>query len=300
MTGTDAARRVGDPALLARARGLHLAARRLVAGLHAGPHLAVRRGHEAEFLGYQPYVPPHPLKDVDWRVFARNDRLVVRERRAERELACMLVFDASADLGSTPGKWQQAVEVTAGLACAVLANGDPVGLRIGAGGGDGERFVPARRSGGQLARILVALAGVRPGGRAELAALLADVGERAKGRTLVGLVSDFMEDPAAWAGALSALTRRNVDLRAVQVYDREELELTHDEPARLISPETGGAFPVDPGAIRPAFAEVVAGWRAEVRAAFIAHRGLLVPVAAQDPAVPALAAWLAARPLGVP
>ena len=60
---------VGDPELLARVRSLHLAARRLVSGLHTGSHLAVRRGYEAEFLGYQPYVAPHPLKDIDWHAF---------------------------------------------------------------------------------------------------------------------------------------------------------------------------------------------------------------------------------------
>ncbi len=287
---------VGDPALLARVRALHLVARRLVAGLHTGSHLAARRGYEAEFLGYQPYVPPHPLKDVDWRAYARNDRLVIRERRAERDLECVLVLDASADLGSTPGKWRQALEVTAALACAVLANGDPVGLRIGAGVGMTDRVIPARRARGQLARILMALASVQPAGRAELATLFSDVGERVHGRTLVGLVSDFMEDPAAWSGSLSALARRHVDLRAVQVYDRAELSLGEDEPARLISPETGGRFPVDPAAIRPAFAAVVATWRAEVRAAFVAQRALLWTLAAQDSAVPTVAGWLRAQP----
>lgn len=289
---------IGDPVLLARVRALHLAARRLVAGLNTGSHLAVRRGYEAEFLGYQRYAPPHPLKDVDWRVYARNDRLVIRERRAERDLECVLVLDASADLGSTQEKWRQALEVTAALACAVLANGDPVGLRIGAGTGMTERVIPARRARGQLARILMALSSVRPSGRAELAALFADVGERLHGRMLVGVVSDFMEDPGVWSGSLSALTRRHVDLRAVQVYDRQELTLSEDEPARLISPETGGRFPVDPAAIRPAFAEVVATWRAEVRAAFVAHRAMLWTLASQDSAVPAVAGWLAAQSEG--
>lgn len=286
--------------LFARVRSLHLAARRLVAGVRTGSHLAAHRGFEAEFLGYRPYFPPHPLKDVDWRVYARTDRLVVRERRAERELACTLVLDASADLGSTPAKWQCALEITAALAFAVIANGDPVGLRIGAGAGMTEASIPARRARGQLARILLALASTRPAGRAELGTLFAEVGERARGRTLVGVVSDFMEDPAQWAGALSALSRRQVDLRGVLVFDRAELELGGDEPARLVSPETGLHFPIDPAAVRLQFAEIVAAWREEVRTAMVAQRALLYPLAAEDPPVPVLAAWLAGRPLPTP
>lgn len=287
-----------DPALFARVRALHLAARALVAGLHAGPHLAVQRGHEAEFVGYQPYVPPHPLKDVDWRAYARNDRMVVRERRAERELSCMLVFDASADLGSTPAKWQQAVQVTAALACAVLANGDPVGLRIGAGEGVAEPRIPPSRSRSQLARIVGALAAARPGGRADLASLLSEVARpRLAGgvasRSLVGIVSDFMEDPGAWQGAIGALAARGVDVRAVQIYDRGELTLAGAEPARLRSPETGRRFPVDPGAVRGAFADVVAAWLAEVHGAFTRNRALVLPLAAEDPPVPVVASFLA-------
>lgn len=289
-----------DPALFARVRTLHLAARALVAGVHAGPHLAVQRGHEAEFIGYQPYVPPHPLKDVDWRAYARNDRMVVRERRAERELPCTLVFDASADLGSTPQKWDQALQVTAALACAVLANGDPVGLRIGAGAGRFDAVVPASRARSQLARIVGALAAVQPGGRADLAALLAEIARPRQaggvaGRSLVGVVSDFMEDPAEWGGAVGVLAGRGVDVRAVQVFDRAELTLAHADPSRLRSPETGRRFPVDPGAVRGAFSAVVEAWQAEVRGAFTRNRALLLPLAADDAPVPVLAAWLAGR-----
>lgn len=299
----NAARGRSGPAnteLLARVRSLHLVARRLVVGVRTGSHLAAQRGFEAEFLGYRPYFPPHPLKDVDWRVYARTDRLVVRERRAERELACTLVLDASADLGSTPAKWQCALEVTAALAFAVLANGDPVGLCIGAGVGMTEANIPARRARGQLARILLALASTRPAGRAELATLFTRVGERARGRTLVGVVSDFMEDPAQWRGALAAMARRQIDLRGVLVFDRAELDLVGDDPARLVSPETGLQFPIDPAAVRLQFSEVVGIWREEVRSAMVARRALLYPLAAEDPRVPALAAWLAGRALPAP
>ena len=290
-----------DPALFARVRTLHLAARRLVAGGQAGSHLAVQRGHEAEFLGYQPYVPPHPLKDVDWRVYARNDRLVVRERRAERDFACLLIFDASADLGSTPAKWKQAIEVTAALAFAVLANGDPVGLRIGAGAGMTESLVPASRSRAQLGRILGALASVRPEGRADLVGLFAGIASPqgrsgVHSRTLLGVVSDFMEDPAEWSGALGVLARRGVDLRAVQVYDRDELTLSGDNPMRFYSAETGRRFPLDPAAVRGAFADVVRGWMAEVQSAFVREHAMCWALAAQDPAFSAVGAWLAGRP----
>lgn len=282
-----------SPEVLARVRHLHLAARHVVAGVRTGAHLAVQRGYEAEFVGYRPYVPPHPIKDVDWRVYGRTDRLVVRERRAERELVCELVLDASADIGSTAPKWQQAVLATAALACAVLANGDPVGLTVVAG--RAPTRLPAARSQRQLARVLAVLAAAEPKGRADLAAALFSIGKRVKARTLLGLISDFMEPPDAWAPALGVMARNRVDVRGLHLYDSDELDLTGYGPARFLSPETGRRFAEDPDAIRAVFAETVVAWKAEVRESFVSQNARMWVLPAGASPVPAVAGWLGGR-----
>lgn len=268
-----------DPRVLERVRHLHLRARQAVGGLHHGGHRSIRLGHDVEFADYKPYDAGDALRDVDWRVFARTDRLVVRRYRAEHELTSTILFDASADLGSTQAKWDAAVTLAATLAYYLHLSGEPVGLVIGAGEGVDLRVLPPRQGRRHLAQVFTALASLRPAGRAGLDGLFRDVGSRLGTRTLVAVVSDFMEEPAGWADSLSALVRNRVDLRAFHVFDRVEMDLRYDAPVRLRSPETGTKIPTDPAA-RDVFADVVRDYFAEVHDAVGRRRGRHLPVAA--------------------
>jgi uncharacterized protein (DUF58 family) len=268
-----------DPRVLERVRALWLRARQAVAGAHHGAHRSIRLGHDVEFADYKPYAPGDAPRDVDWRVFGRTDRLVVRRYRAETELAATIVLDASADLGSTPDKFEAAVRLAATLAYFLHLGGEPVGLVIGGGEGIDVRVLPPRQGRRHLAALFSALASVRPAGRAGLDGLFRDVGARLGTRTLVAVVSDFMEEPSGWADAVAALVQNRVDLRAFHVYDPVELSLGYDQPLRLRSPESGELVPIDPDAARGPFGEVVRGYFEEVAHAVRVRRGrhLLVP-----------------------
>ncbi len=282
-----------DPRVLERVRHLHLHARQAVAGIWHGSQRSIHVGHDVEFADYKPYDFGDSLRDVDWRVLARSDRLVVRRYRAETELPVTIVLDASADLGSTPAKLDVALRLAATLAYLLHLDGEPVGLTIGAGEGVAIRRLPPRRGRRHLAQLFLLLASVRPAGRAGLDTLFREVGAHLGARTLVAVVSDFMEEPGGWTGSLAALTRQKVDLRAFHVWDPAELELRYDSPLRLRSPETNEELPVDPAAARGAFGEVVTEFFEEVRSAVHARRGrhYEVPVGADLTAV--LARFLA-------
>ena len=183
------------PSVVARVRSLHLRARQTVAGFGVGLRRSVRLGQAVEFVDYKPYLPGDSLRDLDWRVLGRRDRLVVRRYRAETEMGAMVVLDASADLGSTPAKWDQAVGFTATLAWLMFLENEPVALHIAGGEGASASALPARRGRAHLARIFSALATVRPSGRAGLARVFRAVGAAARPRGMIAVVSDFMEPP---------------------------------------------------------------------------------------------------------
>lgn len=282
-----------DAEVLERIRSLYLHARQASAGVYLGARRSIRSGHDVEFMDYKPYDAGDSLRDLDWRVLGRSDRLVVRRYRAETELAVTLLFDASGDLGSTRVKFETAVRLCATLAYLLHLGGDPVGLVIGGGEGVIARWIPPRAGRVHLGRLFVELARVRPAGRAGLGNLFRDVGARLGLRTLVAVVSDFMEEPATWTPALSALVRNRVDLRAFQVYDRAELGLRFDAPVRLHSPETGAEIPVDPVAARGLLAAEAESFFAEVRSAVLARRGRYLPVPAGDDLAPLIARFVA-------
>jgi uncharacterized protein (DUF58 family) len=67
-----------DPVVLSRIRHLHLQARVLTDALMMGEHRSRRIGQAIEFADYQEYRPGTDPRHLDWRVFARSDRLVVK------------------------------------------------------------------------------------------------------------------------------------------------------------------------------------------------------------------------------
>jgi uncharacterized protein (DUF58 family) len=284
--------------VLARVRALQLRARAAAAGMSAGLRRSIRVGQAVEFADYKPYTPGDSLRDLDWRVLGRRDRLVVRRYRAETELGVTLVLDASADLASTPAKWEQALGLVATLAWVLFLENEPVGLHVVAGEGVAVPRLRARRGRGQLARVFGTLAAVRPGGRAGLHVALQEVGARAHPRGLVVLVGDFMEAPEVWGGALDALVQRRADLRAVQVYDRDEIGLAFAQPLRLYSPEGGADETLDPAAMRAGVREEARRFFGEVRAAMRRRRGVHVLAEAHAPLADLVANVLLGREAG--
>lgn len=89
-----------DPEVLARIRHLGLVARQAVTGIRPGLHPSRWLGSGVEFVDYKDYAPGDSLRHLDWRVLARRDRLVVRRFRAESDLPCLVLLDASADMGT--------------------------------------------------------------------------------------------------------------------------------------------------------------------------------------------------------
>ncbi|TMQ73383.1 MAG: DUF58 domain-containing protein [Candidatus Eisenbacteria bacterium] len=93
------ARDVLDPAVVARLAHLDVRARVVVEGFIAGMHRSPFHGFSVEFAEHRPYMPGDPLKNLDWKVWARSDRLLVKQYTEETNLRCHLVLDLSGSMG---------------------------------------------------------------------------------------------------------------------------------------------------------------------------------------------------------
>ena len=72
-----------DASALAALQTLPLRARMLVESGGLGFHQSHRRGSDVEFADYRDYQIGDDLKRIDWRLFARTDRLNVRRSHSE-------------------------------------------------------------------------------------------------------------------------------------------------------------------------------------------------------------------------
>jgi uncharacterized protein (DUF58 family) len=211
---------------------LDLAYRRPVSGLYAGERRSPRAARSPEFSDFRAYVPGDDFRQIDWRAFARLDRLMLRLYVAEEEACLNLVLDASASMTmGTPPKWQAGLRLAAALGFLGLAAMD----RVVAGvlGRPSESTQPLRGRDG-VGRLWKFLESIEPGGESGPRDLTKLAWPR-PGMTIV--LSDFLnEDP--WGPPLSALRRRRQEPVLWQVLAPDEEQPTLSGDMKLVEEES--------------------------------------------------------------
>ena len=77
---------------------LELLAKQVVEGFIIGLHKSPFHGFSVEFAEHRLYNPGQSTKDIDWKVFARTDRMYVKRFEEETNLRCQIVVDASSSM----------------------------------------------------------------------------------------------------------------------------------------------------------------------------------------------------------
>ena len=84
------------PEAIQRISRLELRARHIVEGFLSGLHRSPYFGQSIEFRQHREYVPGDDLRHVDWKVWARQDRMYVKQYEEDTNMQCQLLVDASA------------------------------------------------------------------------------------------------------------------------------------------------------------------------------------------------------------
>src|SRR4029079_6064878 len=112
-----------DEAFLRRLEALELASRRLTAGRMKGERRSLRRGQSVEFADYRNHSSGDSLRQLDWNVYARLEKLFVKLFVEEEDVTVHVLVDASASMDfGAPNRLDSARTAGAALAYLGLAN----------------------------------------------------------------------------------------------------------------------------------------------------------------------------------
>ena len=150
------------PKDLSRVAKLQMLAREIVEGYCSGRHRSPHKGFSVEFKEHRQYVHGDELKNIDWKVYGKSDRLFIRQYEEETNLRCTLLVDQSGSMAyagarSYEGlsKHDYATRLSAAMAYLMLGQQDPVGLITF--DNDLRKQVPLRSRASHLQPILQAL-----------------------------------------------------------------------------------------------------------------------------------------------
>jgi uncharacterized protein (DUF58 family) len=251
---------VFDEAFLRQLERLLLLMRSPVRGGLKGGRRSVKRGQSVEFADYRDYTLGDDLRQLDWNVYARLERLFVKLFIEEEDVTVTLLIDASASMATgNPSKLVFAKRAAAALGYIGLASEDRI--VVGALTGRITRRRAALRGSGRVFRLLADLSAVEPAdGPTDLLAAARHAAAQLHGRGVVVLLSDLL-DPFA-DRVVRELAATGSELIVLHVLSPDELDPPLEGDLRLVDTETGDRVDITADlATIDAYKTRLAAWR---------------------------------------
>jgi uncharacterized protein (DUF58 family) len=245
-----------DPAVMTRLEGLEWRARYVMEGFLGGLHESPFHGLSVEFLDYRDYQPGDDLRRVDWRLFARSDRLSVKRYEQETNARAYLLVDTSASMAYRGARaWASKLDAAKTLAFALarllLRQNDAVGLL--ALEDSLPRYVRPSQKPHHAGLLMRELTALEPRGGAVLAELLERAARIVHRRSLLILLTDLLEPAERLESLWRRLRFQGHECVCLQVLDGDELDFPFDEAALFEDLETGVRRQVDGPRVRAAY-----------------------------------------------
>src|SRR5579883_3605401 len=231
-----------DASVLQRLDSVALLTRRPMASGRPGRRRSPLSGSSMEFADYRRYAPGDDFRRIDWRAYARLERLFLRIFEAEENLTITVLIDCSDSMQyGTPAKSTLASRLAAALCYVALKCEDSVIL-----GALTNRMAAQRRVGSGKHAIWTVgefLQRLPHGGETDLNRALYDLGRVATGTGLTIVISDFLA-PGGYATGLRAVRQLRQEVALLQILSPDELEPDIQGDWRLRDSEGSGTVEV--------------------------------------------------------
>ena len=278
---------------------LQVLARQVVEGFCSGLHKSPHKGFSVEFKEHRQYVPGDDIRDIDWKLFGKTDRMFIREYEEETNLRCTILLDSSGSMAyqgsrSEINKHQYAVRTAACLSYLMLQQQDSVGMvtfdtKV-------TSYVPPRARPKHLQAIINQLDAIKPGDETEIGNVFHEMVQKIQRRGLLVIISDLFGDVDQLMKALAHFRHANHEIVIFQIWDPDELDFPFRQWTQFSSLEKADKqHLVDPAQIRNAYLEKLAQFREQLTSGCNRHRISLVPLTTDQPYADSLAAYLALR-----
>ena len=235
---------------------IDLLAKKLVEGFITGLHKSPFHGFSVEFAEHRLYNPGESTKHIDWKVYARTDRLYTKQYDEETNLRAYILLDVSSSMfypAHNNGKIKFSAIAAASLAYLLQKQRDAVGLitfaeRI-------EKFTEVKSTHGHLMQVFQDLNEVLNSENEQKNTSIADnihlIAEKIHKRSLVIIFSDLIssnENLDKIFESFQHLKHKKHEILFFQVnHLKTELKLDlEDQPYEVIDVETGEKLKLNP------------------------------------------------------
>jgi len=247
---------------------LELLARQLVEGFITGLHKSPYHGFSVEFAEHRLYNEGETTRHVDWRVYARTDKLFTKRYEEETNLRCLIAIDVSSSMfypAQNKAKIRFAKYAAAALAYLLNRQRDAVGMCLFSDAI--QTLTPVKSSATHLGKLLRVLNDLDSGtgtGKQQtetrVATVLHELAEKIHRRSLVVIFSDMFDSAENADDLFKALqhlkhNRHEVIVFHVMDNQTELLFNFEDRPMEFIDLESGDRLKLNPADVKETYQE---------------------------------------------
>lgn len=229
-----------DEATLAEIEALASVLRNNIAGMFGGNHQAKSFGSSCEFADYREYRQGDDVNKIDWKLYARFDKLYQKLYLDERQMHTRIYIDTSRSIGyASPEKALQALRIAAAFAYLSVVEMDKVSV-YAINGSELVELIPGIVGKDAFLSSIGVLNEVEFTGEAHISeAIIPSSVGMGDGYSI--LISDFLSDEDFF-GAIDKFAEKRRDFLAVQILSRDELNPQFRGKMHLFDSENAGLF----------------------------------------------------------
>ena len=248
-----------SPSVISKLSSLELKARNVVEGFMVGLHKSPYHGFSVEFSQHRPYMQGDQLKDIDWKVLAKSDRLYIKQYEEETNLIAHIFVDVSKSMDfKNKGeitKLEYAKILAASLSYLLIQQQDSVG--IGLYSDKLETYLSPKSTRVFLKNILKEINNISASSKTNTADCLNSVSEKIKRRGMVIIISDFFDDIEKVLSALKKLHYKKNDVILFHILDPIEVNFAFEKNGVFIDLETKEEITTQPYHIQTSYKQAL-------------------------------------------
>ena len=224
-----------DTDFLTQLKRFSLIVRKRVTSNYKGARRSIAMGRGLQIKDYRDYVMGDDIRLLDWKIFARTNKLYIRQYEEDRTLSVHIIIDKSASMnfGKNKTKYEYGAMLGTGFAYLALKENDKFEFSTFAT--DLDTLKP-KRGISQMVSIVDKLNHIDVKGESRFEEAMQRYKKHLKGRCLVVVISDFLFNVDEIRQGLMRLGKH--EIKVVQVLDREEKELKMYGDVKLYDSET--------------------------------------------------------------
>lgn len=262
---------------LKQIENLELLAEQVVEGFIIGLHKSPFHGFSVEFSEHRLYNPGESTKNIDWKVYARTDKMFVKRYEEETNLRCQIVIDGSSSMyypmdSDSINKVQFSSLAAASLMNLLKKQRDAFGLSIF---DDEIRVHTKAKSATSHYRLLLTyldslISDANLNKKTRTADLLHNIADSIHRRSLVVLFSDMFDDVETMESLFSALQHLKYAKHEVVLFHvvdkKHELGFEFENrPYRFVDMESGEEIKLQAHQVKKYYTEKITSYVEEIK-----------------------------------